>query len=300
MSDTTVIESLYGENLEIITELIDSKKAENYLLGNICNRILREVKVEEYTRLMRIEKWGFCDSCIVISDDGALLEGQHRLHAVVRSNTIQQFTVVKGGKKDAQKHMGRGAPRSFADILKLNNLTKSSNYSRVASVVRSMLPQQVRLSDVELEMFYKQHKEVVDFAVGLFVKKVRRVGTGPVIAAIARAAYYIDDKKMFARFVEVLTTGITNGAHESAAITLRDWLNNEKHKTGWVLGREAFLRTQLAIKHFSKGHPIKKTRVPASDLFPLKETKKIPAPRSTKGPGNRLTDILTNSVQAST
>lgn len=99
-------------------EEITPKQAEAYLRKNIVNRPMRESKVKQYLRDMLNDRWneGSGDT-IRFNDEGDLIDGQHRLTAVLKSGKTYKWLVVRGINKRAQRTMDTGAPRSPADTL---------------------------------------------------------------------------------------------------------------------------------------------------------------------------------------
>lgn len=85
--------------------------------GNYKNRRLRPSVVERYSRMMLAGDWHLSPEAIVISNTGRLLNGQHRLSAVVKSGVTVQFLIIRGPNDDVFAVMDRGAIRSIADAL---------------------------------------------------------------------------------------------------------------------------------------------------------------------------------------
>lgn len=88
------------------------------LLGaNTHNRHLRPTVVSRYARDMAEGRWDFNGEAIQIATDGTILNGQHRLHAIVASGVTVRAIVVIGLPLDAQATIDRGAPRNTADAM---------------------------------------------------------------------------------------------------------------------------------------------------------------------------------------
>lgn len=106
--------------------------ARKWLGQNTHNRNLRERVVNGYAADMRAGNWAedgqsikFAKGDVVLLDDplitgGALLDGQHRLSAVVESGVTVRMLVVSNLADTAQDTMDTGAKRSLADVLKLH------------------------------------------------------------------------------------------------------------------------------------------------------------------------------------
>lgn len=99
---------------------IDPEFAAELLALNTNNRPVKAGRVDGYVRDMKAGNWHFDGEPIRVADDGQLLDGQHRLAAIVRSGIAQPAILVEGLAREAQTVMDTGARRSLADALKLN------------------------------------------------------------------------------------------------------------------------------------------------------------------------------------
>lgn len=98
---------------------IGPDEAKEILLGNTHNRHLRSRVVNMYADDMRSGAWRENGESIKIAVDGTVLDGQHRLHAIVESQTRHRVLVVTGLPMETQETVDGGAKRKFADVLKL-------------------------------------------------------------------------------------------------------------------------------------------------------------------------------------
>lgn len=114
-------------------ETIDPHTAKDILGANTHNRNLRFRVVDSYAADMATGSWQENGDSIKIATDGTLLDGQHRLHAIVESGTTQRMLVVRNLPMSAQDVVDTGAKRTFSDVLKLR---KEVNYNAIASVTR--------------------------------------------------------------------------------------------------------------------------------------------------------------------
>ena len=61
---------------------------------NTRNRKVDEKRVRQYAKDMKSSRWALNGSTIVIAEDGTLLDGQHRLWAVIEANVPVQLLIV--------------------------------------------------------------------------------------------------------------------------------------------------------------------------------------------------------------
>jgi hypothetical protein len=103
-------------------ELVDITPAlaKEWLDRNSHNRNIRERVVNGYAADMLAGNWVEDGQSIKFSADGVLLDGQHRLSAIVQSGMTVHMLVVTNLAASTQDTMDTGAKRSLADVLKLH------------------------------------------------------------------------------------------------------------------------------------------------------------------------------------
>lgn len=120
---------------QISIEIIDAEIAFQMLNGNTHNRNLRDRVVSAYSRDMDADEWINNGDPIRFAKDGTLLDGQHRLFAVIESNEPIEAVVIRGLPPRAQETMDGGAKRTFPDLLKLRG---ESQWVALSSIVRAV------------------------------------------------------------------------------------------------------------------------------------------------------------------
>jgi hypothetical protein len=121
-------------------EDVTPKKAAAYLAKNVTNRSLREPTVAAYEADMRAGNWVPTHQGIAFNDREELIDGQHRLTAVVRSGVTVRMLVTRGlpsvtGDNHTMDAVDRGAGRSIADQLKLQHGFTNPNLGIAAIAV---------------------------------------------------------------------------------------------------------------------------------------------------------------------
>ena len=116
--------------------VVTPEMASRWLEGNTHNRNKREQLVSSYARDLEAGAWDFNGETVKFAADGTLLDGQHRLMAIVRAKKPALLLVVRGLPRSAQKTIDTGATRKFADQLAMDGepaaLTLSSILRRIA------------------------------------------------------------------------------------------------------------------------------------------------------------------------
>jgi len=126
--------------------------ASNWLATNDGNRRLRPGVVDRYARAMKDGDWSLTPEPIIIADTGRLLNGQHRLRALVQANVSLRMLVVTNVSEDVFLALDRGQPRSFVDNTGVEK--KLAEISRLACSVMSVTSptdgEQLRVSKILL------------------------------------------------------------------------------------------------------------------------------------------------------
>lgn len=120
-----------GVRTNVVT--ITPSVAESYLKMNIGNRPKKSMHVDFLAKEMREGRWMFNGDAIRIADDGRVLDGQHRLQAIVDSGTEQKTVLVTGLEADVFPTIDTGRPRSAGDALAISG---HGNVNAIAAVCR--------------------------------------------------------------------------------------------------------------------------------------------------------------------
>lgn len=91
--------------------------AEQWLARNTNNRKLSQAVVQQYAGAMERGEWNLGNAAIAKDPEGNLLDGQHRLHAVVRSGVTIRQMLVEGLAPHTQDSMDSGRKRTLEQQL---------------------------------------------------------------------------------------------------------------------------------------------------------------------------------------
>lgn len=115
------------ENLEFSFVTITPEMAASWLERNDINRPLRPDRVTQIAQAIRRGEWKVNGDTIKINPDGQILDGQHRLWAIVESGLSVMSAVVIGLDTGAQHTVDIGARRNLSDALRLHGETNTNN-----------------------------------------------------------------------------------------------------------------------------------------------------------------------------
>lgn len=108
------------ESLSIITPSVAKEISQN----NPNNRKFRMHIAQDYARQMRLNRWGKSPEAIVLTKSGILVNGQHRIWAIIETGISCTADVVVIEDKDFDsvfEILDQGASRTASDILKIDS-----------------------------------------------------------------------------------------------------------------------------------------------------------------------------------
>lgn len=110
------------------------------LARNTHNRNIKKSNLQKVTRALANGEWQVNGEATKIASDGKILDGQHRLMAVVQTGVPMKTLLIQGLPNETQETMDTGSPRSAADVLRLRNEDNA--------VIPAAIAKKVRLADV--------------------------------------------------------------------------------------------------------------------------------------------------------
>lgn len=122
--------------VEYETCFIDPQQAEELLTLNTSNRPMNKAHVSFLAEQMRTNSWQFAGDPIRISESGVLLDGQHRLAAIVESGTTQLILILRNLPNETFHVMDTGRMRKSGDVVAIAG---HKNAALLASVARSIV-----------------------------------------------------------------------------------------------------------------------------------------------------------------
>jgi hypothetical protein len=260
---------------------VTPERANEWLRLNRHNRQIRKSKVQHYAEIMLKNDWAQEHPDPIIFDtNGVMINGQHRLLAIVQSQKTQRMRVLRNVPPEMAHVIDKGVVRDTADSVQIRLRDDSIPKAAVSMwrrVIAGMWLAQARdlpYYDHEVADLFKKYKDDIMTAYSLFKDTKKGISRIGVKAAVTRAWIALPDKhERIQEFVNVLYTGhYTTLEADVAAMALRDALltgNNKGQKRDF----EIFAKAENALDYFLKRKSIKKA-VPANqEKFPLDEDK---------------------------
>lgn len=115
-----------------IKEFITPEAATNYLQVNTKNRPIRNGDVEKFANIIRKGMWKLTHQGVAFDYNNVLLDGQHRLFAIVEAGLGVDMLVTRGLDPEAMDCIDVGMKRTVADALMLNHGVKNSTSTAAA------------------------------------------------------------------------------------------------------------------------------------------------------------------------
>lgn len=115
---------------------VSPEEARTMLIHNVNNRPANKEHVDFLANEMRLGKWKYCADPIRFDENGHLIDGQHRLLAIVKSNTTQKMLVVYNLGTDVFDSLDAGRGRRASDLLFIK---KVPHYTNAAAVIKKIL-----------------------------------------------------------------------------------------------------------------------------------------------------------------
>jgi hypothetical protein len=231
--------------------------------------------VAKYAKDMVNGDWTPCPEPITFYADGALADGQHRLWAIVESNTTQTMPVARNLPRPAGLNLNNGLGRSVIDnaffaigekkltheLIAVCRAVEDGNYANYVNQHRKN-----GRSNAQILAMVDKHREAAVWAV-VHGPKGKKFRNAVVLGAMARAWYVEADKDRLARFGQIVTDGFAQGDVDSAAVALRNLLMMGTSLTQGPAWRDTFLKAQNAVHHFMRFNKLTVLRAPIEEPY---------------------------------
>ena len=117
--------------MNFITEKISPQKAREFLATSRGNRPISTVTVNKYASVMKNGGWLLNGQCIIFDTEGHLMDGHHRLNAVIKASTPVPFGVLRGVPSVSFTTIDCGRQRTAGHVLAMSGV---KNYNSVCAI----------------------------------------------------------------------------------------------------------------------------------------------------------------------
>lgn len=265
--------SVYSEVVQITPEM-----AAAWLERNTRNRRVVIARVKFYAAQMKAGEWKFTHQGIAFDELGDLVDGQHRLWAVIESGVSVKMMVTRGMKRENMIAIDGGRPRSTRDAMILLGHECSARSIATARLMLgayaygrmpgSRFDCAYMVSNEKLMFFHDAIKEALDFATPVTTSD-KGLSHACVAAAIG-CAWFSQNREVLSEFKEQFASGVIKSDADIAAVRLRTFMLTSTRTRG---GREAradlFVRACTAIRAYLSRKPITKLYAVYDAIFSI-------------------------------
>lgn len=272
------IKEQVGDDFYVSIETLNSCDA-SYLLGNMFrNRTPKNTNLKVIQQSLRTEGWIF-PSMIVISPNGLLMDGQHRMMCLENSPDIEaMFVVAWNAPPESMYHIDTGAMRSNNDVLKILGYEYATSISAVINGIffgnkldfykkdiklalldKSDYPMKSRaylaVPNTKLEKIYLNHRLVIDPVVKIYGSYKKKGVSFPLfLLGIFIRAYKGSycSLELIEKFFQLYFDGENIGfsAEENAPIKLRKKLAESIKNSSEYAKVTKYQQTEKALRFF--------------------------------------------------
>jgi hypothetical protein len=192
---------------------------------NTGNRRINGNTLDKYARDMATGRWRMNGEPIIFARTGRLMDGQHRLGALVTAGVPVQMLVVENVPDDVFATINTGKVRTFTDVLTIQGHKYASLLSsslqwvmRITGGGNVKVASKFSYTQTECDDALAMHPELCDSAVIIANGRAVRKIMSPSLATALHYLMSKADPTLAAAFFDALETGV--GLHDDDPIRL--------------------------------------------------------------------------------
>jgi hypothetical protein len=210
------------------TFVFDRALAEAALVSNTGNRKVNRRKVEQLVRQMAAGEFENTGEPVILSAEGILNNGQHRLLAIIEADAVVEMDVRFGIPRSAFSKTDTGAARTGADVLTIKGVGSGGAVSsalRLLVLYRRGLPEAVRefVSNDELSRAFDAWPDIEKVVAAVNAHAFPKPVRSTPLYATAFLASRTSAKAKLEPWLDAVDTGL-DVARDNPAYQLRERL----------------------------------------------------------------------------
>lgn len=243
-----------NKNFEFAFEMVDAAKAREMLGSNVAftndkepgrfsNRPISMVSVQRYAGIMLAGKWVQHPDAVLFDEKGKLINGQHRLLAIILASESEPdlavpLLVSRDWDNNVFQVLDTGRPRTGAQLLQMSGHRNTLNMAAALRLIYCFrnVPKvhdwsHTRIENAEM-IDLIEHNEVDPY---LKDATLLRTQIGMIVSGGAAALYLChkaNDKANYDEFVSKLATGLDMSRTDDPVFVLRNALVANKGANG--------------------------------------------------------------------
>lgn len=199
--------------------LITPAKAKEYLEANIENRKLRFGRILQLAKDIVEDRWlEDTAETIKIAKTGRILDGQHRLHAIIKANKAIYCHIATNLEEQVFKVIDTGAVRSATDIFKIDKIKNDKQLPSIIAFFNVLQAEKRRKSihindkptnAMLLEQYYQDENfwQLIVRNAQSWYTSFAKILSPSIIGGFYAHLYKIDNEKAYS-FMNQLATGL--------------------------------------------------------------------------------------------
>lgn len=266
-------------------ESITPEIAREYLLHNSKNRIVKPRSVEAYARDMQRGDFRTTHQGIAFDTDGNLIDGQHRLLAIIMSNTPVTLLVTRGiPVDDGVMATDRGISRSIRDVMAIENKcglqaedSRVLSNSKIISAINQLVScgyKRNKITTFESIRLFDEFKKSATEIFENVISKLGSCGRAPMLSAAIAAVECGVSVDAVSKFFNIFYKDDVSGCFDyniQAALNWKRQIDDARIHKVQIDRKKLFLGTQNAIYHFVNNTDVSKIVAPSEPRYDVKE-----------------------------
>lgn len=251
-------------------ETVTPQMAKKWLEEKAPNRIVspRDFRVLGYAKEMKAGKWRLGDP-LMFDVEGRLIDGQHRLAALIIADLPIQFVILSGYPSESMIVLDTGKARTVHQSLTIAGIACTKQHIAILNAMfqnpgggeRRACPDRQLLADL-----FQKHSEAVSFACRTYSSSKLACKHASIRGAIARAYYHIDHETLV-RFLWILDGRATEEKRDRLPFLLRN--QHLMHRNSRRSGPMLYGKALYAIRAFADHKTVELLREAKTQPFPV-------------------------------
>lgn len=159
------------DRVRIELQWIGPDKANEYLATNVCNRACSKAAVKRWAETMRAGAWKLSSDAIAFDWNGVLINGQHRLNALIQTGATMPFLVGYNFPPESKNSLDVGKKRSLHEILTINGYPITINEVAICKFIMTPWEKATvanpdhEVHRAKLKRIHQRFKSEIDFVI---------------------------------------------------------------------------------------------------------------------------------------
>jgi hypothetical protein len=251
---------------------VTPEMARTWIMKNNFNRPVKQRLVDDYARQIEAGNWRRTHQGIAFDEEGVVLDGQHRLLAIIQSGKTVPMLIFTNENQASHESIDGGKKRSLLDVVRLELLDNTIKMKHLC-VLKALwagrfCKNQNHLTSTEIIAMYRRYHVAARFAVDML--DFPGIDDTTIMGVVARATYTVPREKLL-EFCNILRSG--TGDHPSAGVILEfktwfDRLGDRQEATR----REIYKRAESVLQAFLNSESQCELPRDHKEYFPLYST----------------------------